>query len=80
MSVFGDFASMAALTAAMKAFLSNVPGCWASIVSALAALACAPTSPAGGSAASWASFAFDAAGGCARFSLAKPLDLARDLA
>ena len=66
---------MAAFTAAMKAFLSNVPGCWASIVSALAALACDPTSPAGGSAASWASLAFAAAGGCARFSRAVALTL-----
>ena len=32
-------------------------------------------SPAGGSAASWASLAFDAAGGCARFSLAVALTL-----
>ena len=38
-NVFGDFASIAAFTAAMNAFLSNVPGCWASIVSTLAALA-----------------------------------------
>ncbi len=67
-NVFGDFASMAVFTASMNAFLSNDPGRWASIVSALAALACEPTSPDGGNAASWASLAFDAAGGCARFS------------
>ena len=67
-NVFGDFASMAAFTAAMNAFLSNEPGRWASIESALAALACDPTSPDGGTAASWASLAFAVAGGCARFS------------
>ena len=66
--VFGDFASIAAVTAAMNAFLSNDPGRWASIESALAALACDPTSPDGGTAASWASLAFAVAGGCARFS------------
>ena len=72
MSVFGDFASIAAFTAAMNAFLSNVPGCWASIVSTLAALACPARSSAGASAASWASLAFAAAGGCARFAAATP--------
>ena len=66
---------MAALTAAMNAFLSNEPACWASIVSTLAALACPARSSVGASAASWASLAFDAAGGCARLSLAKPLTL-----
>ena len=70
LSVFGDFASIAALTAAMKAFLSKVPACCASIVSALAACACPATSPAGGSAASWASLALAPAGGCAFLSLA----------
>ena len=72
MSVFGDFASIAAFTAAMNAFLSNVPGCWASIVSTLAALACPARSSAGASAASCASLAFAAAGGCARFAAAAP--------
>ena len=62
-SVFGDFASMAALTEAMKAFLSKVPACWASIVSALAALAWPLRSSVGASAASCASLAFEAAGG-----------------
>jgi hypothetical protein len=38
-SVFGDFASIAAFTAAMNAFLSNAPGCWASIASTFAAFA-----------------------------------------
>ena len=66
---------MAAFTEAMNAFLSKVPGCWASIVSTLAALACPARSSVGASAASWASLAFDAAGGCARLSLAKPLTL-----
>src|SRR3954462_533160 len=56
----------------MNAFLSKVPGCWASIVSTLAALACPARSSAGGSAASWASFAFDAAGGGARFGAPTP--------
>ena len=57
----------------MNAFLSNEPGCWASIVSTLAALACPARSSVGASAASCASLAFDAAGGCARFAFAKPL-------
>ena len=65
-SVLGVFAAIAASTAAMNAFLSKLPGRWASIVSALAALACEPTSLVGGIAASWASFAFADAGACAR--------------
>ena len=69
-SVFGDFASMAALTEAMNAFLSKVPACCASIVSALAALAWPLRSSVGASAASWASLAFEPAGGCARLALA----------
>ena len=70
---------MAVLTAAMNAFLSNVPACWASIVSALAALACPARSSVGASAASCASLAFDAAGGCARLSSGEALDVPRDL-
>src|SRR5450755_1585259 len=66
---------MAALTAAMNAFLSKVPGCWASMASTLAALACPATSSVGGSAASWASLTFDAAGGCAFLPLAKAVTL-----
>ncbi len=69
-SVFGDFASIAAFTEAMNAFLSKVPAGWASIESAFAALAWPVTSSVGASAASCASFAFDAAGGCARLALA----------
>ena len=68
-------ASMAVFTAAMNAFLSKVPACWASIVSTFAALAWPATSSVGGSAASCASFAFDAAGGWAFLALAKPLTL-----
>ena len=64
---------MAAFTAAMNAFLSNVPGCWASMVSALAAFAWPVRSSVGARAASWASLAFAAAGGCARLTLAKVL-------
>ena len=59
---------MAVFTAAMNAFLSNEPACWASIVSTLAALACPARSSVGASAASCASLAFDAAGGWARLS------------
>src|SRR5664279_4962339 len=66
---------MAALTAAMNAFLSKVPGCWASMASTLAALACPATSSVGGSAASWASLAFAAAGGCAFLLLATAVTL-----
>src|SRR5215211_393953 len=63
---------MAAFTAAIKAFFSKEPACWASIVSTLAALACPARSSGGASAASWASLAFEAAGGCALLVLAKP--------
>src|SRR5262245_4962465 len=59
----------------MNAFLSNDPACWASIESTLAALACPVRSSVGANAASWASFAFDAAGGCARFAFANPFTL-----
>ena len=44
-------------------------------MSTFASLACPAMSSVGASAASWASFAFDAAGGCARLSLAKALTL-----
>ena len=50
---------MAALTAAMNAFLSNEPACWASMVSTFAALAWPGRSSVGASAASCASLAFD---------------------
>ena len=63
----------------MNAFLSNVPGCWASIVSTLAALACPARSSAGASAASCASLAFDAAGGWARLRRSGGLHRVRDL-
>ena len=66
---------MAALTAAMNAFLSNEPACWASIEATFASLACPAMSSDGASAASWASFALDAAGGCARLSLANAFTL-----
>src|SRR6478672_11983956 len=50
---------MAALTAAMNAFLSKEPACWASIEATFASLACPVRSSDGASAASCASFAFE---------------------
>ena len=70
---------MAVFTAAMNAFLSNVPACCASIVSTFAAFAWPATSSVGASAASCASFAFDAAGGCAFLAVGESLDVALHL-